>query len=89
MTVFETITSGPFSRKRPYLPGKIGQTGAPFHREDETRKADFTGKMGPGTPNEGGAQNFMTLVNMDDSRQHAIEDVTKPGTQIHYCPVCN
>ena len=59
MTVFETITSGPFSRKRPYLPGKIGQMGAPFHREDGTGKADFTKKMGPGAPNEGGGPKIL------------------------------
>ena len=38
-----------FSRKGPYLPGKIGPRGA-----------HFTRRMGLGAPNEGGPQNFMT-----------------------------
>ena len=52
---------GLFSRKGPYLPGKIGLMGAPLYREDGAGGPFYWEDRARG-PNEGGPQNFMTPV---------------------------
>ena len=56
MTVFETTRKGGlFSRKGPYLPGKIGLMGAPSYWEDGAGGGPFYQE-----DRAGGPQNFMT-----------------------------
>jgi len=45
---FRDGKEGLFSRKGPYLPGKIGLMGAPLYQENGGGEAHFTGKIGPG-----------------------------------------
>ena len=64
-TIFEiTRRGGLFSQKGPYmyLSGKIGPMGASLYWEDGVGEPYFTGRMGPGGPNKGGLQKFMTPV---------------------------